>query len=112
MVKFRMPSEEEVRAGVERGRALHAQAVRDLLAGAVRALGAPFRRLAEWARREAVIAELSQLSDRQLKDIGIARSEIPAVALGVHKRPDPVRPARPIPVHETAQSADDIRQAA
>jgi uncharacterized protein YjiS (DUF1127 family) len=33
-----------------------------------------------WSRYQRGVRELSQLSDRELADIGVARSEIPAIA--------------------------------
>jgi uncharacterized protein YjiS (DUF1127 family) len=46
-------------------------------------LGAPFRAVARWLtstfHRRAVISELNMLTDRELADIGLMRSEIPHV---------------------------------
>lgn len=44
-----------------------------------------FRRYAEWRQRQQAYAELAQLDDRSLADIGISRSEIPYVLS--HPRP-------------------------
>jgi uncharacterized protein YjiS (DUF1127 family) len=40
--------------------------------------------IAEWRRRQLAYAELSALDDRALADIGIRRSDIPAVVEGFH----------------------------
>ena len=47
-----------------------------LVAQAFRALA---KRYAEWRQREQTYAELAQLDDRSLADIGISRSDIPYV---------------------------------
>jgi uncharacterized protein YjiS (DUF1127 family) len=39
-----------------------------------------------WRSYERSLSELSRLDDRELADIGISRSEIPAVAWGVKRR--------------------------
>lgn len=50
-----------------------------------------FRALAErysdWRRRQQAFAELAQLDDRSLADIGITRSEIPYVLSHAAERP-------------------------
>jgi uncharacterized protein YjiS (DUF1127 family) len=38
--------------------------------------------LSDWRRRQLAFAELSALDDRSLADIGIRRSEIPAIVEG------------------------------
>lgn len=53
------------------------------LVGILRRLG---RHLAQARRRRIAIAELSALDDRQLKDIGIRREQIPEVVAGVVER--------------------------
>jgi uncharacterized protein YjiS (DUF1127 family) len=40
--------------------------------------------LSEWRRREQAYGELMALDDHELADIGIRRSEIPALVQGVH----------------------------
>jgi uncharacterized protein YjiS (DUF1127 family) len=40
--------------------------------------------LSEWRRRQQAYAELTSLDDRSLADIGIRRSEIPAIVEGYH----------------------------
>ena len=39
---------------------------------------------AEWRRRQQAYAELMALDDRSLADIGIHRTQIPAIVEGVH----------------------------
>jgi len=46
--------------------------------------------LSEWRRRQKAYAELSALDDRSLADIGIRRSDIPAIVEGWR---DALRPA-------------------
>ena len=42
--------------------------------------------LAAWRRRQHAYGELMALDDRSLADIGIHRSEIPAIIEGFHER--------------------------
>lgn len=42
--------------------------------------------LAEWRRRQLAYAELMALDDRSLADIGLHRSEIPAIVEGYHEK--------------------------
>ena len=42
-------------------------------------------RLTDWLRTRAAIRELSQLSDRELDDIGLARTDISSVAFAAAK---------------------------
>jgi uncharacterized protein YjiS (DUF1127 family) len=41
--------------------------------------------LAEWRRKQQAYGELMALDDRSLADIGIRRSEIPAIVEGFHE---------------------------
>lgn len=56
-------------------------------AGVLRVIGRGFKALAApykvWREYQDTYAELSQLDDRMLSDIGIARSDIPRVAAGL-----------------------------
>jgi uncharacterized protein YjiS (DUF1127 family) len=56
-----------VRRVIERAKSERAAAIRNL-----------FRRLWDWMKRRAAIAELQKYDDRMLRDIGIHRSEIEA----------------------------------
>jgi uncharacterized protein YjiS (DUF1127 family) len=49
---------------------------------AIKAVGSVFNVLTDAIVRARQLAELSQLSDRQLADIGIKRSDIPRVVVG------------------------------
>jgi uncharacterized protein YjiS (DUF1127 family) len=50
----------------------------------VNLLAAAKNAVAEWRHRQQAYAELSALDDRSLADIGIRRSEIPAVVEGFY----------------------------
>ena len=50
--------------------------------------------LARWRQRHRAYGELMALDDRSLADIGIRRSEIPAVIEGFHEAVEPAAPAR------------------
>jgi uncharacterized protein YjiS (DUF1127 family) len=52
-------------------------------------LAAAKNALADWRRRQLAYAELSALDDRSLADIGIHRSDIPAIVEGYHGAPRP-----------------------
>ncbi|HYZ30899.1 MAG TPA: DUF1127 domain-containing protein [Crenalkalicoccus sp.] len=60
-------------------REAHGRAVRE---GLHRALGRITGALGAWWERERAAAELTRLSDRELRDIGIARGEIRRVLAG------------------------------
>lgn len=67
------------------------------------------RAVQRWQRRRA-IAELQRLGDRQLHDIGLARSEIPSAVEGLfHRREDTSRRYSP---PAPRNSADQRRKAA
>ena len=42
--------------------------------------------LADWRRRQRAYGELMALDDHSLADIGIRRSEIPAIVEGLHEK--------------------------
>lgn len=70
-----------------------------------------FARLVGWvretARRQAAIAELSQLSDHELADIGLARGEIPYIF-----RPDFARIQEETRAVQTLRPLPALRRAA
>jgi uncharacterized protein YjiS (DUF1127 family) len=45
--------------------------------------------LASWRRERTVLRELSRLSDRELADLGVARSDIRAIADGSFGQAEP-----------------------
>ena len=49
--------------------------------------------IANWRREREAVRELSRLTDRELADLGIARSDIRAVASGTVTVRDEVEPA-------------------
>ncbi|HXP06356.1 MAG TPA: DUF1127 domain-containing protein [Stellaceae bacterium] len=51
----------------------------------VNLLAAAKAALSEWRRKQQAYAELSALDDRSLADIGINRSQIPAIVEGFHE---------------------------
>ena len=61
----------------------------------------------KWHKRNKAIRELSALSDRLLKDIGISRGEIRAVVDAMLTAPEPRRAARPglVAAHSSVPSA-------
>ena len=75
-------------------RALHQQARDARRAAPARGLRAVLARIAEAVRRRHAIAELRSLSDRELADIGLQRSEIPYVLDRAADAEAPRSPAR------------------
>ena len=63
--------------------------------------------ITNWHKRNKAIRELSALSDRLLKDIGISRGEIRAVVDAMLTAPEPRRAARPglVAAHSSVPSA-------
>jgi uncharacterized protein YjiS (DUF1127 family) len=59
-------------------------------------LAAARNAFAEWRRRQQAYAELMALDDRSLADIGIHRSEIPAIVEG-HRAPREKRERESLP---------------
>ncbi len=43
-------------------------------------------KLAAWKRYREAVRELSQLTDRELEDIGVRRGDIPFIAAGAARR--------------------------
>lgn len=61
--------------------------------------------LAEWRRKQQAYAELSALDDRSLADIGINRSQIPAIVEGFHEASRKPRDREFIPAFSTHKLA-------
>lgn len=61
--------------------------------------------LAEWRRKQQAYAELSALDDRSLADIGINRSQIPAIVEGFHEASQKPRDREFIPAFSTHKLA-------
>ena len=59
--------------------------------------------LGEWRRRQRAYNELMALDDRSLADIGVHRSQIPAIIEGMH------RGVRPVPASAPARSTSPAR---
>lgn len=55
----------------------------------------------QWRRREKAYGELMSLDDRSLSDIGVHRSQIPALVEGFYRGGDVAEPAAP---HSQASS--------
>lgn len=68
------------------------------------------RTLGRWIEQQRLSATLGQLTDRELQDIGIARSDIPAIVRGTYQRPA-TDPAAPTPAPAPAKR-DDLPLAA
>jgi len=75
-----------------------------------RAAGAAF---VNAKRRNTVHHVLSQMTDRELRDIGLSRADIPAVVAGVWTRkPEPGRAKTVAAANANSASASDLRKAA
>lgn len=61
--------------------------------------------VAEWRRRQQAYAELMALDDRSLADIGLRRSEIPAIVEGYHEKAKKARDKDFIPAFATRRLA-------
>ena len=59
----------------------------------------------DWRRRQAAYDELSALDDRSLADIGINRSQIPAIVEGFHEASRNPRDREFIPAFSTHKLA-------
>ena len=60
---------------------------------------------AEWRRRQQAYAELMALDDRSLADIGIRRSEIPAIVEGYHEASHQSQDSELLPAFTTRRLA-------
>jgi uncharacterized protein YjiS (DUF1127 family) len=59
----------------------------------------------EWRRKQQAYAELMALDDRSLADIGIRRSEIPAIVEGYHEASPQPRDREFVPAFTTHKLA-------
>jgi uncharacterized protein YjiS (DUF1127 family) len=71
----------------------------------VNLLAAAGRALSEWRHKQKAYAELMALDDRSLADIGIRRSEIPAIVEGCHEASAEPRDGEFVPVFTTHKMA-------
>ncbi len=71
----------------------------------VNILAAAKNALSEWRRRQQAYAELYGLDDRSLADIGINRSQIPAIVEGFHEASQNPRDREFIPAFSTHKLA-------
>ena len=60
---------------------------------------------AEWRRKQQAYAELMSLDDRSLADIGVRRSEIPAIVEGYHEASQQPRDREFIPAFSSRKLA-------
>lgn len=62
------------------------EAIADLVIGAVTLVKTAFAKVVAWQRHQSAVAELAQLDDRLLADLGLSRSDIAAAIDGnVHR---------------------------
>jgi uncharacterized protein YjiS (DUF1127 family) len=87
-------------------------AVFKLVDGAFGAATALARAIARWRKRREAIAEISALSDRLLRDIGVARRDIRRAVDGRLDAPVAVHAARPRPPSSTVAIRPAGRRAA
>jgi uncharacterized protein YjiS (DUF1127 family) len=52
--------------------------------GSISMLAAAMRRIAQWHRERADMALLHRMTDRDLRDIGLNRTDVQAIGQGVH----------------------------
>ena len=71
----------------------------------VNLLAAAQNALSDWRRKQQAYAELSALDDRSLADIGINRSQIPAIVEGFHEAAQNPRDREFIPAFSTHKLA-------
>lgn len=71
----------------------------------VNLLAAAQNALSDWRHKQQAYAELSALDDRSLADIGINRSQIPAIVEGFHEASQNPRDREFIPAFSTHKLA-------
>lgn len=84
MTRFPTVSQADIEAGIARGRQLRSRYLAERAQGLAEALT---KALVRHYRGREIGRHLGDLPDYLLKDIGIARTQIPAVAAGALKRP-------------------------
>jgi len=67
-------------------RTLRQQAVRDLAAEISRGIKNLFTKINAWRLEKKALAELMNLDDAMLRDIGLSRADIPAAVIGKVRR--------------------------
>jgi hypothetical protein len=107
-----LPSAEELRAIAQRAAKLRSEAVHDLLGRGFRAVaGGLVRRVSAALATQRLYDELGAMSDRELLDIGLTRTDLSPDRLAViaadetllrNRKPAPSRPA---PANENLRSA-------
>jgi uncharacterized protein YjiS (DUF1127 family) len=86
MNEFKTPNHEDIKSALDaarRERAIAFAALARKVVGALRTLAEAYR---EARQQEALYAELSRMDERQLRDIGLTRADIPAVVAGLKGR--------------------------
>jgi uncharacterized protein YjiS (DUF1127 family) len=53
--------------------------------GGISMLAAVLRRIAQWHRERTDMALLQRMTDRNLRDIGLNRTDVQAIAQGLHR---------------------------
>lgn len=84
MTQFPTVSQAAIDAGIARGRQLRSRYLADRARGLAEALT---KALIRHYRGRGIARQLEDLPDYLLKDVGIDRAQIPAVAAGTQKRP-------------------------
>lgn len=87
---------DHIKDPIARAEAMRAQAVAEMIVGAVegvrRIAKAVVTKVSDYVEYRRTFAALSEMTDRELDDIGITRGDIPAVARGIDPRPGERRP--------------------
>lgn len=111
MLPYALSTDPRTRRYVQRARAERAEYIASLVRAGWARLAGAFAAFRQWRARRRAIAELESLDARILKDMGLSRSEIPAVVNGVYDPRASRRRAAPTPV-ESAMTVRDCVDAA